>query len=103
MIICISTWVEPGKSLGLGNVPAVPVVEVVSWQLTSRDPSAVDALQEVLEGAALAVDRDERLASEIASGTSLADAFQLQAFLAKRDEDSSADFNTHLKEIDRAI
>ncbi len=50
-----------------------------------------------------ALAREHDLASEIASGTALADAFQLELFLMKRNKDLKADFNTHLKQIGRAI
>jgi len=62
-----------------------------------------DTLETVFEGAALALTREQDLASEIASGTALADVFQLQLFLTKRSDDLNADFNAHLKEIGRAI
>ncbi|MCH8983141.1 MAG: hypothetical protein IH943_03435 [Acidobacteria bacterium] len=62
-----------------------------------------DTLETVFDGASLALAREHDLASEIASGTALADAFQLELFLMKRNKDLKADFNTHLKQIGRAI
>ena len=63
----------------------------------------VDNLEEVFDNAAVALRREESLAGEIASGTVLGDAFELDAFLSKRSDDPHSDFNTHLTEIGRAI
>ena len=60
-------------------------------------------LEAVFDHAAVALRREAPLARELASGTALGDAFELDSFLSKRGKDPEADFNAHLAEIDRAI
>ena len=43
------------------------------------------------------------MATEISSGTPMAEAFDLDSFLEKRSANSVADFNAHLAGLDRAI
>ncbi len=57
----------------------------------------------VFAGAEAASRQEEKLAAELALGSSLGEAFQLEAFLARRRRDPGASFNEHLAEIDRAI
>jgi regulator of RNase E activity RraA len=61
------------------------------------------ALEAVFDGAETALEREQDLASLLASGTALAEVLQLQLFLTNRSTDPDADFNTHLKKIGRAI
>ena len=61
------------------------------------------AINSLFERAAVAWEREEALADEIASGTPLGDAFELESFLSERDRDPEADFGAHLATLDRAI
>lgn len=60
-------------------------------------------LEAVFERAAVAWEREEALADEIASGIPLGDAFELESFLSERERDPAADFTAHLAALDRAI
>lgn len=62
-----------------------------------------DSLPAVFEAVETAWEKEEALAHEISSGTALAEAFDLDSFLTKRREDSQADFNTHIAQLNRAI
>lgn len=91
-----------GATLSIGGATVVPGM----WVFGDADGVIIlepDSLSAVFERAAVTIEQEEALAHEIASGTSLADAFDLESFLAKRSKDPQADLNAHMEQIGRAI
>jgi len=62
-----------------------------------------DDLDAVFEQARMSKAREDDLFELLASGQSLGDLLQLEAFLERRRQDPDANFNEHLKQIGRAI
>ncbi|NIA24780.1 MAG: hypothetical protein GWP04_04360 [Gammaproteobacteria bacterium] len=91
-----------GGSVSIGGVTVAPGM----WVFGDADGLIIlkaGDLKAVFDHAAVALRQEEALAREIASGTALGDAFELDSFLSKRRKDPQADFNAHLAEIGRAI
>lgn len=91
-----------GESVSIGGARVSPG----RWVFGDADGLIVleaDSLETVFDHAASAMRREEALAAEIASGTALGDAFELDSFLSKRKADPESDFNAHLAEVGRAI
>ncbi|GBD85766.1 putative regulator of ribonuclease activity [bacterium BMS3Abin02] len=91
-----------GGLVSIGGATVTPGM----WVFGDADGLVIlegDDLEAVFDHAAVALRQEEALAREIASGTALGDAFELDSFLSKRRKDPQADFNAHLAEIDRAI
>ncbi len=61
------------------------------------------SLESVVASAEETLAREAGLLEEMRSGKALGDLLQVDAFLERRDVDPEADFNEHLKSIDRAI
>ena len=101
----------PADVKGIGEVGADiliggATVSAAMWVFGDADgviALSQSNLDAVFAAAAAASRQEDGLAAEIRSGTSLGDAFQLDAFLARRREDSAASFNAHLADIGRAI
>jgi len=91
-----------GGPVSIGGVDVAPGM----WVFGDADGLVVleaGDLEAVFDRAAVALRREEALAREIASGTALGDAMELDSFLSKRRNDPRSDFNTHLAGIGRAI
>lgn len=101
----------PDEAKGIGTVGAAVSIGGVTigpgiWVFGDADGLITinpDDLDTVFEGAAIAHEREEALAAEIAAGTALGDAFELESFLAQRRVDPGADFGAHLAQLGRAI
>ena len=91
-----------GGSLSIGGA----LVDPGMWVFGDADGVIFlrrQAITSVFAEAERILHKEDALAAEIAAGTSLGDAFQIEEFLAARDADPGASFNQHLKEIGRAI
>lgn len=91
-----------GASVSIAGATVAPGM----WVFGDADGLIIleaDDLEVVFERAEIAARQEAALADEIASGTALGDAFELDSFLTKRRKDPDADFNTHLAAINRAI
>ena len=114
-VICRGTFpVGPLKVAGKKGVGSVGVEVAVGgttvtpgmWVFGDADGIVVidaDGLPPVFDRAAVAWEQEEALARDIASGTPLAEAFDLDSFLAQRANHPEADFNEHLAGLGRAI
>lgn len=91
-----------GETVSIGGAAVAPGM----WVCGDADGVVVldaEHLPALFERAAASWEQEEALAGEIASGTPLAEAFDLDTFLARRAEDPEADFNAHLAGLDRTI
>ena len=114
-VMCRGTFpVGPLKLAGTAGVGSVGGVVSIGgaatapgmWVFGDADGVVVidaDGLPAVFERAEAAREQEEALAREIASGTPLAEAFDLESYLARRAANPDADFNAHLAGLNRAI
>ena len=96
---------DQGSVCGAVSIGGAPVTGG-AWVFGDADGVVVvdaDALPAIFDRAAIALEQEEALATEISSGTPLAEAFDLDSFLEKRSANPDADFNAHLAGLDRAI
>ena len=101
----------PAADKGIGEVDVPVAVGGVTvapgdWVFADADGLVIlepRHLDLIFAQAGSALRREDALAAELAAGTPLAAAFELDAFLARRRDDPDADFNAHLRAIDRAI
>ena len=91
-----------GEPVSIGGATVAPG----AWVFGDADGLIIldaDSLPAVFEATEVAWEQEEALAREIAAGTPLADAFELDSFLAQRSKDPQADFSTHVARLNRAI
>ena len=91
-----------GEPVSIGGATVVQG----AWVFGDADGLVIldaDSLPAVFKAVEAAWEQEEALADEISSGVSLAEAFDLDSFLAKRSEDPRADFGTHIAQLNRAI
>lgn len=93
---------QAGVTITIGEVQVKPG----DWLFGDADGVLVlpaDMLSTVFEQAAVSWEREEELSKLIRSGHALGDLLAIEAFLTQREEDPSADFNSHLAGLGRAI
>jgi 4-hydroxy-4-methyl-2-oxoglutarate aldolase len=97
------------KGIGETNVQIAfdeAIIQPGDWVFGDADGVlfvSVEHLAAVFEQAAIAESREEQLVAQMREGQTLADIFNLEAFLAQRTQDPSADFNVHLSNIGGAL
>ncbi len=93
---------EVGGDISVGGATVSPGM----WIFGDADGVIIlgeNGLDQIVEAAEAARQQEEALAQEIASGTALGEAFELDEFLSQRRSDPKANFNAHLTRINRAI
>lgn len=102
---------QPQAQQGIGQVQVDLDVDGVlvkagDWVFGDADGvvflKAAD-LATVFAQAAISQAREDAIVAEIRAGKSLADVFQLEAFLTEREANPAASFNQHLKNIGRVL
>jgi 4-hydroxy-4-methyl-2-oxoglutarate aldolase len=93
---------EVGVELTLGEIQVKPG----DWAFGDADGVIFIAAADLAathEWAEKSWQREEALAAEMRAGKALGDLVEIEAFLEKRGQDPSADFNEHLARLGRAI